>query len=255
MASPGRRASEPRRLGRGRRARRGFGAGQPPFRLVVTPNVDHVVKLERDAALREAYAAAALSLADGAPIAWAARWLGLGEVEKVSGSDLVPALCRRGAAEGWRVFFVGGRSTEALAAALDAIGPRYPGLILGGHCPPMGFERDAEQDERLLAAIGAFGPDLLLMACGSPKSETWMHRHRERLGRGVGISVGAALDFLAGSARRAPRWMQARRARVALAPGPRAAPPGPPLPLGRLRFVPILLRWKRQARQQRAPRP
>jgi N-acetylglucosaminyldiphosphoundecaprenol N-acetyl-beta-D-mannosaminyltransferase len=181
---------------------------QAPFRLVVTPNVDHVVKLQHDPALREAYEGASLSLADGAPILWAARWLGLGQVEKVSGSDLVPALCRRGAREGWRVFCVGGRSPEALRATLDAIVARYPGLILGGHCPPLGFERDAGENERLLAAIGAFGPGLLFMACGSPKSEAWMHRHRDRLGCGVGISIGAALDFLAGNARRAPRWMR-----------------------------------------------
>ena len=183
-------------------------AGKPPMRLVVTPNVDHVMLLEGDGALREAYERADLSLADGMPILWAARWLGLGAIDKVSGSDLLPRLCARGAREGWRAFFAGGQDAADLARCLERIGARHPGLVVGGHFPPWGFERDRAAEEALLAAIERFAPDLVLMAVGAPKSEVWLDRHRDRIGRGVGIGIGAGLRFLAGLEPRAPRRMQ-----------------------------------------------
>src|SRR5512133_3385165 len=68
--------------------------------VVVTPNIDHVVRADRDAAFREAYAAADLSLADGQPIVWSSRVLGTRLPEKVSGADLLLPLMRRAAARG-----------------------------------------------------------------------------------------------------------------------------------------------------------
>jgi N-acetylglucosaminyldiphosphoundecaprenol N-acetyl-beta-D-mannosaminyltransferase len=183
-------------------------ARDEPFRLVVTPNVDHIVKLQDNSAFREAYSQAALSLPDGMPVLWAARYLGLPPLEKVSGSDLVPALCSRAATDGLRVFVAGGQSQEDLESGLDVIRRRYPGLTASGRCPRLGFEDDPKQSAQLADAILDFRTDLLLFACGAPKSDIWMHRYRERLGRGVGIGIGAGFDFLAGRARRAPVWMQ-----------------------------------------------
>jgi N-acetylglucosaminyldiphosphoundecaprenol N-acetyl-beta-D-mannosaminyltransferase len=220
-------------------------AGQAPFRLIVTPNVDHIVTLQRNADFRRAYDNAALSLADGVPVLWAARYLGLTPLEKVSGSDLVPELCRRAGDNGRRVFFAGGRSPADLSADLDAVRRRYPGLTADGHCPPMGFERDPAETGRLLDAIAAFAPDLLLLACGAPKSEVWMDRHRDRLGRGVGIGIGAGLDFLTGRTRRAPRWMQRGGLEWLwrLAHDPRRL--AKRYLYDDLHFFPLVLKWKR----------
>ena len=80
--------------------------------------------------------------------------------------------------------------------------------MASGTCPPFGFDRDAEESERLVRAINHFRADLVLIGCGSPKSEVWLMRHREAIQRGVGISIGAGMKFLAGLDRRAPRWMQ-----------------------------------------------
>lgn len=179
-----------------------------PLRTIVTPNVDHAVELQKNEAFREAYEHAALSLADGAPIVWAARLLRLPRIEKVSGSDLVPALCARAAAAGWRVFFIGGASEADLAATLQRIRERFGGIAIGGAFPPMGFERDAAIEEWLLGEIDAFKPGLILMGCGTPKTEIWLDRRRGQIGRGVAISIGAGIRFLAGQERRAPLWMQ-----------------------------------------------
>lgn len=182
--------------------------GAEPFRLVVTPNVDHIMTLQQDERFMAVYERADLSLADGKPVIWAAQYLGLGALEKVSGSDLVPRLCERGGREGWRAYFVGGRSPKELKRCLAAIERRYNGLIVDGYCPPMGFQLIQEESRRLLDAIRDAQPDILFFACGAPKSEIWMDEHREQLGRGVGLGIGAGLRFLAGLERRAPRWMQ-----------------------------------------------
>lgn len=215
-----------------------------PLRTVVTPNVDHAVDLQTNDSFRGAYGRASLSLADGAPIIWAARFLGLPKIEKVSGSDLVPALCLRAASERWRVMFIGGTSEADLADLLDRIRARFHGIVIGGAYPPMGFERDPAAEDRLLGQIADFKPDLILMGCGAPKSEIWLDRHRDRIGHGVAMAIGAGVRFLAGRERRAPRWMQ----RAGLEWTWRLA--HDPLRLWRrylvkdVRFLPLVLKWR-----------
>ncbi len=173
---------------------------------VYTPNVDHVVKAERDGALRAAYEAADLSLVDGTPLVWASRLLKAPLPERVSGSDLVRPLAERAARRGWRVYLLGGAPGDAEGAAreLEAMGV----TIAGVEAPrvelgPAGAEASASAAARVRAA----NAQVVYVALGAPKQEIWIHRHREELGPAVAIGVGASLAFLAGTARRAPRWM------------------------------------------------
>jgi len=174
---------------------------------VFTPNVDHVMIAERDARFREAYAEASLSLVDGMPLVWAARLLGSRLPEKISGADLVRPLAARAAQCGFAVYVLGGQpgSAEAAAAALVA---DYPGLrVVGADAPAIDIDRAADDSASVIARITAARPDLVFVGLGAPKQEIWIHRHRAALGPAVAVAVGAALDFLAGRIRRAPRWM------------------------------------------------
>ena len=80
---------------------------------VVTPNVDHIVKLQKDPEFRDIYSNAALVLPDGMPLLWAAKFIGTPLKEKISGSDLLPKLCEVAAEKGYKVFFLGGRDLTA----------------------------------------------------------------------------------------------------------------------------------------------
>lgn len=175
---------------------------------VVTPNVDHIVKLQRDEDFRQVYARAALVLADGMPLLWAARYLGTPLKAKVSGSDLFPRFCGVAAERGYRLFFLGGQP-RAAEQARDALRQQHPALqVVGTCCPPFGFERDAATNEGVIEQIRAARPNVLFVGLGAPKQELWLSRHLSACGVPVGIGVGASFDFVAGVVRRAPHLVQ-----------------------------------------------
>jgi N-acetylglucosaminyldiphosphoundecaprenol N-acetyl-beta-D-mannosaminyltransferase len=84
----------------------------------------------------------------------------------------------------------------------------YPGLTLAGtYSPPVG-ELGFWENERALRAIRAARPDLLLVALGAPRQDLWIHQYQPELNVPVAMGVGCVFDLLAGTAKRAPQWMQ-----------------------------------------------
>lgn len=179
-------------------------------RYVVTPNIDHVVIYQECADLRQAYDAAGLVLADGAPVVAASRLLGRPLPERVAGSDLVPRLFSEAVwqRKGLRLYLLGGAPGVGQTAA-DRVAVTWPGVeVVGIASPPLGFERDTVFNDELVAEINALQPDILLIGLGAPKQELWIHRHHQQLTVPVALCVGATIDFLAGERTRAPRWMR-----------------------------------------------
>ena len=176
-----------------------------PFQ-VLTPNVDHIMRVRKDPEFRRVYEEGDLVVADGTPLVWASRLLGDRLPERVSGSDLVPCLCGLAAKYGYSVYLMGGQPGAA-AASSRILQVKYPGLRIAGHaCPPLGFHLDPAVNKGFLEHIRKAKPDLLFVALGAPKQEIWIHRHKVELGVPVSIGVGATLDFIAGIVKRAPRF-------------------------------------------------
>lgn len=174
---------------------------------VVTPNVDHVCMAESDDALKAAYDGASLSLLDGKPLQWLASAMDRPVPAKISGSDLIRPLVARAAHEGLSCFFLGGVEGVAQRAA-DILAAEHPGLrVAGCHSPPFGFERDAAKEQAVVDLVRAARPDLVFLALGAPKQELWAHKHKAALAPAVTLGIGASLDFIAGTVKRAPRWM------------------------------------------------
>jgi N-acetylglucosaminyldiphosphoundecaprenol N-acetyl-beta-D-mannosaminyltransferase len=184
-----------------------FVAARTP-RYVVTPNVDHLVKLEDDDEFRRIYEQASLVLADGMPLVWASRLLGAPLRAKVSGSDLFVAFAPVAARAGHRLYFLGGREGAAARAA-ELMAARHRGLnVCGVDAPPVGFDRDERANRAVIERIKSARPDVLFVGLGAPKQERWIHRWRHELGVPVSIGVGVSFEFAAGMVARAPRWMQ-----------------------------------------------
>lgn len=177
---------------------------------VVTPNVDHLVRFQSDAAFRSAYVRATLRLADGAPVVALSRLLGTPLQERVPGADLIDPLCAKAAAMGLRVYLLGAAPGSARLAA-GRLGARHPGLnIVGTACPRPGFENDGAVTDRVLSGILSSRPNLLFVCLGSPKQEKWIAEHLETFPPLVAVCAGAGIDFLSGARRRAPlMWQRA----------------------------------------------
>ena len=179
-------------------------------RLLATMNLDHVVRLQRDADFRAAYARAWAITADGAPVyAWA-RLRGAAPPQRAPGSDLLAELVAAWSPGRHRPFFVVSRPAvgEKLVALLRARG-FAPGEATWAS-PPFGFEHDSTASAELAAAVRSHRATHLIMGVGAPKSEIWVDRDRAGLGDLWACGFGSAGDFLVGEARRAPpSWRRA----------------------------------------------
>jgi N-acetylglucosaminyldiphosphoundecaprenol N-acetyl-beta-D-mannosaminyltransferase len=174
---------------------------------LVTANVDFVVQAQNDTELRRILLDAHLVVADGMPLVWASRWLGHPLPERVTGSGMTPLLLAQAEVKGWRVFFLGG-TEQSVAQAAANTRARHPRLeIAGAYSPPFKPLLEMDHDD-ILRRLQTARPDLLLVAFGCPKQEKWLNMHYRAAGVPVAIGVGATIDFLAGTMKRAPVWMQ-----------------------------------------------
>lgn len=174
-----------------------------------TPNLNYLIGARADPAFRQSVLDSDLSLADGMPIVWLARLLGVPIRERVPGSGLVEALQVSVPSDGrrLRVFFFGGeaglgetacRRLNDSAGGLACVGAIDPGV--GSHKELSGADH--------LAAINAAEPDFLIVALGAKKGQAWIVANRAALRVPVVAHLGAVLKFIAGEVARAPVWVQ-----------------------------------------------
>jgi N-acetylglucosaminyldiphosphoundecaprenol N-acetyl-beta-D-mannosaminyltransferase len=182
---------------------RAAASADAPY-VISTPNLNFVVASRADGEFRESVLQSDLCPADGMPIVWIARMLGLPIRRRVAGADMFAALrTARDFARPLKVFLFGGR--EGVAAAVADAMNRTPG---GLHCvgalyPGYGAVEDMSAND-MLNAINASGAEFLAVALSASKGQAWLKRNRDRLRPPVRAQLGAALNFQAGAVRRAP---------------------------------------------------
>jgi len=178
------------------------------YHFIVTPNLDHIVKLEVDAELQEVYQSADLILTDGTPLIWISKLYKKPIVEKISGSDLFPKVCELAAKEHYKIFLLGAMEGVAIKAAIN-LRKKYDGLqIVGTFSPPFGFDKDEGAINQIIEMINAAKPDILAVGLGAPKQEKFIFKYKDQLKVPLSLAIGATIDFEAGSVKRAPKWMQ-----------------------------------------------
>lgn len=182
--------------------RRYIAEGRP--RHVVTVNPEFVMTARYDAEFRETLEAADLALPDGQGLLCAARWQGERLRERVCGSDIVPAAAALSAEQGYRLFLLGAAPGIAEKAA-QVLNARHPGLRIVG---TYAGSPSVEEEDAIVARVRAVQPDMLFVAYGAPRQDLWIRRNLQRLEVPVCMGIGGTLDFVAGVAKRAPRWMR-----------------------------------------------
>lgn len=177
--------------------------------VVFTPNVDHLMTLQKDPEFMEAYQEADFRVCDSQILMYASKFLGTPIKAKISGSDLFPLFCdyhRHN--ENIKIFLLGGADgvpQQAQKRINTRIGRN---IIVQAHSPSFGFEKNEDECKRILELIKQSSANVLLVGVGAPKQEKWIARYHNELSNiDIFIAVGAAIDFEAGNKPRAPKWV------------------------------------------------
>jgi N-acetylglucosaminyldiphosphoundecaprenol N-acetyl-beta-D-mannosaminyltransferase len=181
-----------------------FIASREPHQLC-TVNPEFIVTAQRDGEFRRIINHAALALPDGIGLLKAARFLGTTPLpERVAGSDLVDHLAKMSHQHGYRIYFLG--AGEGVAEqAIANLKQRYPNMtVAGAYAGSPALAENKAVVQRILPTR----PDILLVAYGAPQQDKWIARNLSRLEIPVCIGVGGSFDFLAGTVKRAPAWLQ-----------------------------------------------
>jgi N-acetylglucosaminyldiphosphoundecaprenol N-acetyl-beta-D-mannosaminyltransferase len=174
------------------------------FKYVVTPNVHHMVKLFEDpAGIRPLYERAWRVFCDSRVLSCLA-WFRGQTLPVITGSDLTAHLIARAAEQCLTIALIG-----PTAAACATLRYRYPGLNVEFHTPPMGFSKLQNEVKTCVDFAVKTQASLIFLALGMPQQEI-LARHiaDQPQVRGVGLCIGASIDFLTGKQRRAPGWLQ-----------------------------------------------
>jgi len=174
------------------------------FKYVVTPNVHHMVRLLEDpTTMRPLYERAWRVFCDSRVLSRLAWFSGL-RLPVITGSDLTARLIARAEEQRLTIALIG-----PTAAACAALGSRYPGLNIVFHTPPMGFIKSPHELQKCVDFAVKTQTPLIFLATGMPQQEILAYHIADHpQARGVGLCIGASIDFLTGKQRRAPVWVQ-----------------------------------------------
>ncbi len=180
--------------------------------VVVTPNIDHFIKLQKDRAFYDCYTQAEHIVCDSRVIQLLTKLLfpSRAVVEQIAGSDLFPAYCEhhKNNTDAVKVFLLGG-SERSVQIAKESLNEKtHSNIIIDCYSPPFGFEKSEEETTKIIDKINASGATALAVGVGAPKQEFWIFEHKEKLPKvKLFFAIGATIDFQAGAVKRAPRWM------------------------------------------------
>lgn len=171
-----------------------------------TPNLNFLIAAQSNKSFRESVIKSDLSLADGMPIVWMSKFLSIPITQRVAGSDVFEAL-RKSPGRRIKVYFFGGQEGVAERAA-QVLNAENGGMECVGFESP-GFGSIGEMSSaETIAKINASGAEFLVVSLGAVKGQAWIEHNLAALNVPVVSHLGAVVNFVAGSVRRAPQWMQ-----------------------------------------------
>ncbi|MGB3402945.1 MAG: WecB/TagA/CpsF family glycosyltransferase [Microcoleaceae cyanobacterium] len=177
--------------------------------VVFTPNVDHLMKLQKDPEFYQVYQTCNYRVCDSQVLYYASRWLGQPIREKISGSDLFPAFYQYYKhCPDTKIFLLGagaGIAERAKQRINQFVGRE---MIVDCYSPPFGFEKDPLECRYIIDRVNQSGATVLAVGLGAPKQEKWIAQYRYQLHKiKIFLAIGATIDFEAGEKPRSPQWV------------------------------------------------
>lgn len=177
--------------------------------IVFTPNVDHLMMLQRDQEFREVYKEADYRLCDSQILMYASSFLGKPFKAKISGSDFLPLFCDyHRYNKHIKIFLLGGAEGVARKAQENINARIGREIVVGSYSPPFGFEKTTIECQKIIDEILQSSANVLAVGLGAPKQEKWIVKYHDQLPNiNIFMGIGAAIDFEAGNKARSPKWM------------------------------------------------
>ncbi|HEY9853033.1 MAG TPA: WecB/TagA/CpsF family glycosyltransferase [Leptolyngbyaceae cyanobacterium] len=177
--------------------------------IVFTPNVDHLIKLQKDREFYKIYNNATYKVCDSQIVMYASKFLGTPIQEKISGSDLFPAFYNYYKDdENVKIFLLGAAEGIAKKAQEEINKKVGRQIIVGAYSPSFGFENNEKECQQIIEIIKESGATVLAVGVGAPKQEKWIVKYKDSLPNiKTFLAIGATIDFEAGHKPRAPQWM------------------------------------------------
>lgn len=174
--------------------------------VLVTPNLDHLIKLQKDKEFYEAYQKAKWVICDSRILYFLSKLLKRSFPEAIPGSSFFTAYYEHHKDDAdCRIFLMGAREGIAKKAMERINGRIGREIVVGAHSPSFGFEKNEKECEELTEIVNRSGANVVLVGVGAPKQEKWIMRWKEKMpGVTLWMALGATIDFEAGTLKRAP---------------------------------------------------
>ena len=178
--------------------------------VLVTPNVDQIVKMQKDWDYYDIVRRAEWVVCDSKILYLCSKFLKKSIPEDIPGSSFFPAVYEyHKDDENCRIFLLGamdGVADKAMERINNKMGRK---MVVGAYSPSYGFEKKQEENEDIYKRINESGANVVLVGVGCPKQEKWIDAHKSRMpGVDIWMALGATIDFEAGNIKRAPKIFQ-----------------------------------------------
>lgn len=177
---------------------------------LITPNVDHLVKLQKDEDFYKIYQQAEWVVCDSKILYLMSKLLKVSLPEAIPGSSFFTAYYMYHKDDpNCKIFLLGAAEGIAEKARQNINKKVGREIVVGAHSPSYGFEKNEKECEELVKIVNASGANVLLVGVGAPKQEKWIMKYRDRMPNvDVFMALGATIDFEAGTLKRAPKVWQ-----------------------------------------------
>lgn len=177
--------------------------------VLVTPNVDDIMKHQRDEEFHRYASQAEFCVCDSKIVLLASKFLGKPLKEAIPGSGFFPKYCEYHKDDDTKIFLLGakeGVGEKAKRRINQRIGRE---IVVGSYSPPFGFEKDEKECEHIVEILSKSSANVVLVGLGNPKQTKWIYKYKDRLSNiDVFLALGATIDFEAGNVKRAPKLVQ-----------------------------------------------
>ncbi|MCF8367805.1 MAG: WecB/TagA/CpsF family glycosyltransferase [Bacteroidales bacterium] len=178
--------------------------------VLVTPNVDHLMKLQKDREFYEIYKKADYVTVDSNIVQLALKFLGRPVPEVVTGSGFLPSYYMYHKDNPEIKIFLFGAAPGIADIAMEKINKKAGrDIVVGAYSPSFGFEKNKEECDKIVEMLNASPANVLVVGVGAPKQEKWIYKYKEQLKNiKIYLAIGATIDFEAEKVKRAPKIMQ-----------------------------------------------